>query len=246
MIWAANWKMNLSPQEGIDFLQNFVENQSTEVQKHTWFFPQNYSIGAIYKILNKTPIQWGAQNISDKQNGAFTGENSASTLKDLGATSCLIGHSERRSLFHEDNELLSSKIAYAQSLDLCPLYCIGESLEDRESNQIEKVLNEQLKIGLSKLDTNKSFAIAYEPVWAIGTGQVASLEQVEEAHAFIRQKMKEIYSEDIAHKCPILYGGSVKPENAKSLASGKNVDGFLIGGASLKIEDFCQIIEQSK
>tara|TARA_B100001248_G_scaffold241870_1_gene208915 strand:- start:25724 stop:26467 length:744 start_codon:yes stop_codon:yes gene_type:complete len=246
MIWAANWKMNLSPAESLDLLQSICESVPESLLSDFIVFPQNYSLGLLAKIVQHSNMSFGAQNVYPAKDGAYTGENSVEALKAMGADWALVAHSERRKYFAETNASAAEKIAFLQAEDIKPMYCIGESVEDREAGTTEEVLLDQLKVGLQKLDLQKDFAIAYEPVWAIGTGQVASPEQVAEAHDFIRRFLAEDIAKEVAARTPILYGGSVKPSNCEALAAVPHVDGFLIGGASLDTEQLCQIIEQTK
>ena len=184
------------------------------------------------------PFEWGAQNCFSEDKGAFTGENSPAQIKELGAGWCLVGHSERRHLFGETDEAIAKKIQRFQQLSLTPLFCVGELLNDREAGKTLEILKTQLANGLSLADKAKPLVIAYEPVWAIGTGKVAGPDQVREAHAFLREEVSRLgFPASVA----LLYGGSVKPENAKSLISIPNVDGFLVGGASLEVESFLAI-----
>jgi triosephosphate isomerase len=244
-IWAANWKLFKSPQESLATINAILEVVPTQLHSQVLLFPQNFSIGALSSLLSKTSLSWGAQNIHHENEGAFTGENSPKVLKDLSATHALIGHSERRSLFGENNEFLARKVSAAQKERLIPVLCIGETLAEREAGSTNKVLAEQLKKCLQFCDFQKPLVIAYEPVWAIGTGRVAEPEQVKEAHAYIREYLKELTHKDFAEKTHILYGGSVKPENAGVLSKIPNVNGFLVGGASLKADSFNEIIKAS-
>lgn len=244
-IWAANWKLYKSPQESLQTINALLDIIPTSLHSQVLVFPQNFSVGVLSTLLSKTSLLWGAQNIHHENEGAFTGENSPKVLRDLGATHALIGHSERRKLFLETNDFLARKITSAQKEKLIPVYCVGETLEERENGKTNEVLEEQLKKGLQFCDFQKPLLIAYEPVWAIGTGKVAEPKQVEEAHAFIRSSLKELTHADFADRTPILYGGSVKAENAGVLSKIKDVNGFLVGGASLKAESFNDIIKAS-
>lgn len=244
-IWAANWKLFKSPQESLATINSLLEVVPENLHSQVLVFPQNFSIGVLSSLLSKTSLTWGAQNIHPENEGAFTGENSPKVLKELNATHALIGHSERRSLFGESNDLLARKVSAAQKERLIPVLCIGETLSEREAGATNTVLAEQLKKCLQFCDFQKPLIIAYEPVWAIGTGRVAEPEQVREAHAYIREYLKELTHKDFAEKAPILYGGSVKAENARVLSKIANVNGFLVGGASLKAESFNEIIKAS-
>ncbi len=264
---AANWKMYKSPDQARQFLVEIQKPLQTLLQKslqktdHT-SAQQIAQIGEIEIILfpsaicgeavsqaikkidaNRTQVAWGLQNAYFKAEGAFTGESSGQVAKAMGAKYQLIGHSERRALFFEKDELIADKVKFAQEMDLIPMLCVGETLAEREQGQIQTVLSQQILVGLSKLDQSKPWLIAYEPVWAIGTGKVATPQQADEAHLFIRTVLAENgFSRDVA----ILYGGSVKPENAKELLLQQNIDGFLVGGASLDAGTFAKIIEQMK
>lgn len=243
-IFAANWKLYKTPTETRDFFSQFLEpsskilnsNPGTEVL----FFPPAVNLEAAVQSVKGFKVQIGAQNSYFESEGAFTGETSAQTVKSIGGTWILLGHSERRKLFSEADELIAKKFAHVQKLGLKPMLCIGETLEERESGKTKAVIQKQLSLGLSLADAKLSFAIAYEPVWAIGTGKVASLEQVEEAHAEVRT---ELSAKGFSAKTPILYGGSVKPDNAKALINVKNVNGFLVGGASLDAKSFLEICQ---
>ncbi len=237
---AANWKMYKSPNETEKFLKEFLPLQrgfSPKIQNIFFVPAMNLYVAA--NLLQSTNIFWGAQNIHFEVEGAFTGENSPKVLKEIGAQVCLVGHSERRSLFSETDEMCAKKIKAAQALGLVPMLCVGESLDERKSGQTFKVITEQLKKSLSLFDSTQKFSLAYEPVWAIGTGQVATSKEAGEAHLILRQALQEITKD--AETTPILYGGSVKPENAQELANEEQIDGFLIGGASLKLESLAQI-----
>lgn len=237
-IIAANWKLYKSPNQTREFFKSFkarLKSGSEEIV----FFPSAFAMEAASESLKGSAINFGAQNAYFKAEGAFTGENSASIAKEMGAKYILIGHSERRAIFGENNELMADKVAFVQSLDLVPMLCIGESLQERESGKTNSVLEEQLRIGLSKADNKKPMVIAYEPVWAIGTGKVASPEQVAETHTAVADLLTKF---DFAG-LPILYGGSVKPDNAANLIKQKNVSGFLVGGAALEVESFAKIVE---
>ncbi|MEN0058325.1 MAG: triose-phosphate isomerase [Bdellovibrio sp.] len=235
-IFAANWKLFKTPREARDFFARFKE-LSVKATGELVFFPSAFSVEAVSESVRGTSIQWGAQNCYSQNQGAFTGENSAQVMKDLGGTYLLIGHSERRKIFSEGDDLIADKVALAQSLNLIPLLCIGETLEEREGAKTFRTLETQLLLGLAKADKTKPVVIAYEPVWAIGTGKVATPEQVAETHTDVFGILQKMGFE----KNPILYGGSVKPDNAKGLIQQPHVNGFLVGGASLEPESFIQI-----
>lgn len=234
-IFAANWKLHISPREAREFFEEFQLLPLADAE--LIFFPSAISAEAVSESLKKTPHSFGLQHCHWEESGAFTGENSMKVLKELGGKYVLIGHSERRSLFGESDIDVNRKARKAQNLGLTPLICIGESLEEREQKKTFRVLETQLELATRELEN--SFVIAYEPVWAIGTGQVASAEQVAEAHQFIAEQLEK---KGFSGR-PLLYGGSVKPENAAQLLKVANVHGFLIGGASLKPEILGKIIQ---
>jgi triosephosphate isomerase len=237
-IFAANWKLHKNPQETRQFFSEFLPQVSSSKEREIVFFPSSPCLEAASQSLASSTIKWGAQNCYCELKGAFTGETSAQTVKDLGGQYVLIGHSERRALFQENDELVAKKVNLVQSLNLVPLVCIGESLSEREAGKTLHVLKTQLKQGLSQADPIKKILIAYEPVWAIGTGKIATSAQVAEAHAAIFQTLQEL---GFPIATAILYGGSVKPENSKELLSIPHVDGFLVGGASLDAASFAKI-----
>jgi triosephosphate isomerase len=232
---VGNWKMNQTLLEISNF---FIEmtKMKMELKCKAWIAPQALHIPILKEIAFTTgSIQIGAQNCSDHESGAFTGEISPIALADMGVEFVIIGHSERRTLFNENNEVLNKKNLLALKNGLKVIYCVGETLAEREANETFNVIEEQLKIGLNNIPTELAhlLMIAYEPVWAIGTGKTATAEEAEEVHAFIRAKL-----ESNADKTIILYGGSVKPDNIDSLLRKENIDGALVGGASLKAQDF--------
>ena len=239
---VGNWKMNLTLHEISNF---FIEmtKMKMELKCKAWIAPQSLHIPILKEIAFTTgAIQVGAQNCSNHDSGAFTGEVSPAALADMGVEFVIIGHSERRTIFGEGNILLNEKVLAALKHNLKVIYCVGETLSERESNDTFKVIEEQLKVGLQNVPVEKAHLvlIAYEPVWAIGTGRVASAEQAEEVHSFIRGKLIQN-----AEQTVILYGGSVKPDNIDSLLRKENIDGALVGGASLKAQDFKQLCSAS-
>ncbi len=241
-IFAANWKLQKTPAESADFADQFL-TQVAQLgadffsNKEVFIFPQSFSLDILTKKFSSSKVLVGPQTIHFEKSGAFTGENSAELSQKMGAQLVLLGHSERRQYFHETNQNISKKIILSQSLGLLPVLCIGETLAERENNQTEQVCFQQLTESLSGVDPQKRIVIAYEPVWAIGTGKVATVEQVAEIHSKIDAKMKSLGFKDFQ----ILYGGSVKPENATQLIALPHVDGFLIGGASLEAASFLKI-----
>lgn len=238
-IFAANWKLNKNPEQAEIFATDFINrtNESFFENKEVFIFPQNFSLETLSKKFKNSQVQFGPQQIHTETKGAFTGENSLELAQAMGAKLCLIGHSERRQFFAETNTLINQKVLLCQSLDILPVLCIGESLEQRKKNETLTVCFEQLETALIGVDNNKRIVVAYEPVWAIGTGQVATLDQVKHVHAELFKKMTDLNFKNFQ----LLYGGSVKAENAQDLISISHVDGFLIGGASLEVSSFLDI-----
>lgn len=239
-IFAANWKLHKTPQEAKLFFEQFVSEQNkSPVKGQVVFFPPAALWDCTHQALKNSGLQWGAQNIWTQLQGAFTGENSVGTLKAMGGTHALVGHSERRHLFGEKDEWTTEKVALLQGQGLTPLLCIGETLPERESGRTNEVNERQLRAGLAKAVAGAPLIVAYEPVWAIGTGKVATVSQVAEAHAFVRNLLRELGFA----QAPLLYGGSVKPDNAGDLLKVQDVNGFLVGGASLEVGSFRAIAE---
>ena len=238
-ICAGNWKLNKSPQETRAFLKEFLAPATLKCEMV--IFPQALSCEAMANESKAKNLKWGGQNCYFENAGAFTGESSAKVLFEMGASYVLVGHSERRKIFAETDELLAKKFECVQKAGLIPMFCVGEDLAERESGKTNQIIAEQLKKGLAKADFNKPFNIAYEPVWAIGTGKVASPEQAEDAHKYLREVLKSIAGNVVAQTTSILYGGSVKADNAKTLIEKENIDGFLVGGASLDVKGFLAI-----
>ncbi|MBX3039233.1 MAG: triose-phosphate isomerase [Bdellovibrionaceae bacterium] len=236
-LFAANWKLHKTPAETRDFLRAFLPQTKTVAAEIVIFPPASSWEAAAQSFAGSANCFWGGQNVWSQAQGAFTGENSAQVLKELGGRYALVGHSERRSVFHEEPTWMSDKVAFVQGLGLTPILCIGETLAERDAGQTDAVNARQLEEGLAKAKTSQPLVVAYEPVWAIGTGRVAQPSQVAEAHAFIRRNLQEKGFEGT----PILYGGSVKPENAGELLGLPDVNGFLVGGASLDPESFLKI-----
>jgi len=239
-IVAGNWKMNKNFSEALN-LTSEILNLSEKTNCIKIIIPPFPFIHAINEILkSKIDFYTGAQNVHDQEQGAFTGEVSASALSSVGAKYILIGHSERRIFFNEDAQFLKNKINTTFKNQLLPIYCFGESLLERESGNYLKVIEKQISEVLFHLQENEilNTVLAYEPVWAIGTGKTASPEQAQEVHQFVRSLIKNQYSIETAESISILYGGSCNAQNAKALFSMADIDGGLIGGASLKAEDF--------
>ena len=230
----GNWKLNKNPKEAQFFLDELslnIKNKSLQPADFAIFPPDLTAF--VFSQLNEIP--WGGQNVSSQIEGAFTGESSLKTLKDMGAKYALIGHSERRTLFGETDKEVNKKTLGCLEQELLPVVCIGENLDERNNDQTFKVLKQQLDVGLKDVDVSK-IIIAYEPVWAIGTGQTATTKQASEVHDWLRNELGEG-----GKATPLLYGGSVKPQNSSELFKLKNVDGFLIGGASLSTDSFLEI-----
>ncbi len=237
----GNWKMNQSLAEIDEF---FKDLNVGDLKCEAWIAPQALHISTLLSKSKGSALQIGAQNIATEIKGAFTGETSAESLKDLGATFALVGHSERRSIYKEDHKTLNKKLLLNESLGLTTVFCIGEQLEERENGMTDAVLKNQLTEGLKNYPASAldRLIIAYEPVWAIGTGKVATPEQAEETHHGVRSVLVGLYGRSGA-AIPLLYGGSVKPSNAEGLLSQENIDGALVGGASLKGSDFSELAQ---
>ena len=245
-IIAANWKMNIGPREAADFLNTFsAKLDNLTDQADVVIAPPFVSIpAAIDALSSNSAIAIAAQNVSENDNGAFTGETSTMMLKELFVRYVIIGHSERRTLYGESNAIINAKIKQARISNLKPIFCIGETLEEREAGKLEDVLRSQISEGLAGVEEKdmKEIVIAYEPVWAIGTGVVATVEQAQEAHAFCRSVIAELYSSELADKIRIQYGGSMKAANAAELLAQPDIDGGLVGGASLEPQSFLDLI----
>jgi triosephosphate isomerase len=242
-IVAGNWKMNTLLKEGME-LARAVEKLENEKSNNALVViaPPFTHLSKVKELIRN--VKLGGQNCASEASGAYTGEVSPAMLVSCGVEYVIIGHSERRSYFHEDNLLLNRKVKLALSQGLKPIYCCGEVLEERESGKLFQVVREQIEVGLKGLSGEEmgQVVIAYEPVWAIGTGVVATSEQAQEMHKYIRELLVELFDSQVADQMSILYGGSCKPSNAKELFSNPDVDGGLIGGASLKAEDFLAIV----
>ncbi|MCB0466840.1 MAG: triose-phosphate isomerase [Aequorivita sp.] len=242
-IVAGNWKMNNDLAETEMFLvdlkkQVFPENVVVMIA------PSFTNLNQAFESLQGHPVTVVAQNMNQNNEGAFTGEISAKMLKSIGVNTVILGHSERRAYFMEDSAILAEKVNTALENEMTAIFCIGEELEDRKKGNHFKLIKKQLSEGLFHLSNEswKNIIIAYEPVWAIGTGETASPEQAQEMHNFIRKTIAENYSKAIADEVSILYGGSVKPDNASEIFGQNDVDGGLIGGASLKVDSFMKIV----
>ncbi|MBS1947511.1 MAG: triose-phosphate isomerase [Bacteroidetes bacterium] len=249
-IAAANWKMNLTYQEG-EQLMNDIVKASIHLkghQKAIFAVPFPYLMMAIGKTASMVNYAASAQNCYEKKSGAYTGEVSAEMLHSIGIKYCVLGHSERRAYFNESNLVLAEKIARCLESGITPIFCCGEPLDIREAGTQNSYVGAQLKESLFGFNAQQlqKMVIAYEPIWAIGTGKTATTEQAQEMHAYIRAELEKHYSHAVASDIPILYGGSVKAGNAKELFSCPDVDGGLVGGASLVAKDFIEIIKALK
>lgn len=237
--------MNLLPSESKKFIADLLKKIDKEEKPEIIIFPSYASLGEILNKTVDTQVSIGVQNIYYQNQGAYTGEVSADMVKDLCCEWVLCGHSERRNIFLEDNEEVNLKIKAALNNQLKPMLCIGEMSNHRENEETEFVLTSQLYGSLKGLNEEelKELVVAYEPVWAIGTGKTATPKDAQDTIKFIRSKLNDMYNSDFASKIRILYGGSVKPENVKDLMAQEDIDGALIGGASLKADDFAQLIK---
>ena len=249
-IAAANWKMNLTYQEGENLLNEILEiphNLNTG-QYVVFAVPAPYLDMAVGKIADEPHMFVAAQNVYSKKSGAFTGETSVAMLESLGVDHVIIGHSERREYFNETNQLLAEKVNISLENNITPIFCCGEPLNIREANTQNEYVQQQLEESIFHLSAEelKKVVIAYEPIWAIGTGKTASSDQAQEMHAFIRSQIANKYDSEVANSISILYGGSVKGSNAKDIFSKPDVDGGLVGGASLVAKDFTEIMAALK
>jgi triosephosphate isomerase len=240
-IIAGNWKMFKTAAEARAFAKAFCSLVDGVKDREVVLCAPFTALWALADALKGFPIGLGAQNAHWEEKGAYTGEISVGMLKEIGVTHVVVGHSERRQYFGETDASVNKRTLAVATGGLIPITCIGETLQERESGQTFKVLERQIKEGLKNIAFPAAAVIAYEPVWAIGTGKTATPAQAEEAHAFIRQEFFKLYGEAAAGAVRILYGGSVKPDNMASLMKEKNIDGGLVGGASLEAESFAKI-----
>ncbi|MGB1210167.1 MAG: triose-phosphate isomerase [Lacinutrix venerupis] len=242
-IVAGNWKMNNDLSETETLISNLLKQKQTS-NAEVMIAPTAVNLYQAFNSTKNSNIEVIAQNMHFADNGAYTGEVSASMLKSVGIQTVILGHSERRAYFNETDELLAKKVDAALKNNMRVIFCFGEELADRRAGNEEKVVENQIKNALFHLDAAafKNIVLAYEPVWAIGTGETASPEQAQDMHQFIRKTLNNKYGEQVAQDMTILYGGSVKPANAKEIFGKQDVDGGLIGGASLKAEDFIAIV----
>jgi triosephosphate isomerase len=242
---AGNWKMHKTIREAVDFTQHLITVCGQSAERMVIVAPPFTALSAVAEALKGSTIHLSAQNLHDKPTGAYTGEVSAKMLVDAGCEYAIVGHSERRAVFGEKNDFINRKLKAAVSFGLRPIFCIGETLEERDKDQTFVVVEQQIKEGLNNLTTDdiRHVVIAYEPVWAIGTGRTATPEQAQGVHAYIREVIGKTYGDHISGSIAIIYGGSVNPGNIGGLMAQSDVDGVLVGGASLDLESFIRIIQ---
>lgn len=241
---AANWKMNKTIAETREFLRDFIPAVKDVIEVDIIIAPPFTSLAAAGEALKGTNVQLASQDMFWEEKGAYTGEISPAMLLDAGCRHVIIGHSERRQYFHEDDSVINKKIKAAKKAGLGVIFCCGESLEEREADRTFDVIGSEVEKGLEGVAAEK-LVVAYEPIWAIGTGRTASPEQAQEVHAFIRERLKNIYG-SAAEGIRILYGGSVTPENVQILMACRDVNGGLVGGASLKPDSFAKLVSYKK
>lgn len=242
---AANWKMHKNIAEAVAFVESLQREVGDYNDREVIIAPPYTVLSAVRNALWRKDFKLAAQNFHWEEKGAFTGEISGAMLKDVGCDGVIIGHSERRQLFGETNEMLRKKVASAFRGGFLPILCVGEVLEEREGGRTFTVVGSQLEQGLTGLpaDQARQLALAYEPVWAIGTGRTATPDQAQEVHAFIRERCAALWDKTVANSMRIMYGGSVKPDNVDSLMAQPDIDGMLVGGASLEVGSFKRIVQ---
>ncbi len=245
---AGNWKLHSFIPEAVRLSQQLKQAFNKEKEAEIAIMPPFTALSEVKKVLSNTSILTGAQDTFWEETGAYTGEISPSMIKDAGCDYVIVGHSERRQYFGDTDENVNKKIKAALSVGLHPILCIGETLEERENNETMNKVKKQLKKGLKGIDKDlfSKVILAYEPIWAIGTGRTASPEQAEEVHGFIRGQVAKMVGKDTSSCVIILYGGSVKPKNAFALIKERNINGALVGGASLEANSFAEIINEAK
>jgi triosephosphate isomerase len=243
---GGNWKMNTDSKSAIELAKGVAQKCGTMLDDvEICVCPPFVYLAAVENALDSSNISLGAQNVYFEPKGAFTGEISCQMLRDIGCKNVIIGHSERRHVIRETDELINKKLVAAIDAGLLPIFCVGELLEQRKAGQTSQIVKEQIQKGLNGLTAEKvkTVTIAYEPVWAIGTGVNATPGQAQEVHLMIRQLIGKMYNKDLAGQIRIQYGGSVKPDNAYEIMTQRDIDGFLVGGASLKADDFAAIVK---
>ena len=244
-IIAGNWKMNKTVTEAVDFVSHLVKALNPLSEPEVIIAPPFTALHTVAGLLQGSPVRLAAQNLHEAEKGAYTGEISVAMICEAGCTHAIIGHSERRTLFGEQDERIHQKLLTALAAGLNPIFCIGETLQEREDGRMKTVIERQIKEGLNNLtaDDIRRTVIAYEPVWAIGTGRTATPVQAEEVHRFIREWIVGSYGNEAAAEMAILYGGSVTPKNIADLMSQPDINGALVGGASLDVGSFVQLVE---
>lgn len=247
-IVAGNWKMHKNAEETEDLINQLIEIVPSENTARIIVAPTFTNLASAVDHLEFINIDVAAQNMHQAEGGAFTGEISAAMLQSIGINIVILGHSERRAMFHETDSIIASKVSTALTHEMEVIFCFGEELQDRKNHNFKNTVEHQLRDGLFHLEAHDfaKIILAYEPVWAIGTGETASPEQVQEMHSFIREVISQKYGREVAENLSILYGGSVKPENAAELFSKQDVDGGLIGGAALDAKSFAAIVAAAK
>lgn len=247
IVIAGNWKMHKDLNETVSLISEIKSQYEKSDNVDAIVAPPFTSLETANELLKDSPIGLSAQNMSYEDSGAFTGEISGKMLKSVGCEYVILGHSERRTIFKESDETINKKIKKALEVGLKPIFCIGETLEEREADITEKVVETQIREGLKDIGENElsELIVAYEPVWAIGTGKTATPDQAQEVHKFIRNLVSGLYSSNLADNLTIQYGGSVKPENAADLLGQPDIDGALVGGACLKADSFLGIIKSA-
>jgi triosephosphate isomerase len=245
---AGNWKMNKTGTEARAFVQELLIKLPSWEDREVLLCPPFTALSVIGPLLQGSPVRLGAQDLYPEESGAFTGEISPPMLVDAGCTHAILGHSERRRYFQEDDTTIQRKAVAALGVGLRPILCIGESLPQREAGQASEVVLGQLRAALANLSAEEvlSVVVAYEPIWAIGTGRTATPDQAQEMHALIRREIGRLWGHEVAERLRLLYGGSVRPDNADQLMACPDIDGALVGGASLEVEGFLRIVGFSK
>ncbi len=245
---AGNWKMYKTPEESVRFVRELLPLLEKREDREILICPPATSLTILKPLVGNSPVHLGAQNVSSEEEGAFTGEISARMLKEAGAEYVICGHSERRNIFGETDSIINRKLHQVLRHNMKPILCVGEKLQEREEGKVQEVIRQQLEYCMAEVTAEQvpGVVIAYEPVWAIGTGRNATPSQAEEVHLFIRTFLRERFSEKLSRQTVILYGGSVKPENIDDLMAQEDIDGVLVGGASLAVPSFLRIINYKK
>lgn len=244
---AGNWKMHCTVSEAVTLATAVAKSSQGLTDREVMIAPPFTALYAVVDAVKDSPVQVGAQNIAWEKQGAYTGEISSPMLNDLGVAMAIIGHSERRHIFFENNEMVNQRLAGALAGGVIPVLCVGETLDEREEGATFNILENQIREALAGVAAHQvgQLVVAYEPVWAIGTGKTATTAQAQEAHSFIRGRLAGLYEKNLAEQIRILYGGSVKPENVDNLMAQPDIDGALVGGAALNSESFDRIIHFS-